>query len=119
MCPECNEIAVKAKGGDCDPVLPPSSAKIRKLLELLSDIDERSDSTEKTIVFSQFTSFLDLVEPFLVQAKIKYVRYDGTLTADQRAVVLEKIRTKKETRVILISFKAGSTGELVFANPHI
>ncbi|RSH87961.1 uncharacterized protein EHS24_000484 [Apiotrichum porosum] len=110
MCPECNEIAVKAKGGDCDPVLPPSSAKIRKLLELLSDIDERSDSTEKTIVFSQFTSFLDLVEPFLVQAKIKYVRYDGTLTADQRAVVLEKIRTKKETRVILISFKAGSTG---------
>jgi hypothetical protein len=33
--------------------LPPSSAKIRKLIELLEDIDERSDGEDKTIVFSQ------------------------------------------------------------------
>lgn len=44
------------------------------LLKLLSEIDEKSGSKEKTIVFSQFTSFLDLVEPFLKENDIKYVR---------------------------------------------
>lgn len=33
--------------------LPPSSAKIRKLIELLEEIDDRSDGDDKTIVFSQ------------------------------------------------------------------
>ena len=53
--------------------LPPSSAKIRKILELLGDIEER-DEEEKTIIFSQFTSMLDLIEPFLKAEGIKYVR---------------------------------------------
>lgn len=44
------------------------------LLKLLSEIDEKSGNKEKTIVFSQFTSFLDLVEPFLKKYRIKYVR---------------------------------------------
>lgn len=53
--------------------MPPSSAKIRKILELLHDTEERGEG-EKTIVFSQFTSMLDLVEPFLKAGGIKYVR---------------------------------------------
>ena len=53
--------------------LPPSCAKIRKILELLGDIEERGEG-EKTIIFSQFTSMLDLVEPFLKAEGIKYVR---------------------------------------------
>lgn len=44
------------------------------LLKLLSEIDEKSGNKEKTIVFSQFTSFLDLVEPYLKKYSIKYVR---------------------------------------------
>ena len=35
---------------------------------------------------------------------------DGSMTKDQREASLEKIRTNKSTRCILISFKAGSTG---------
>lgn len=35
---------------------------------------------------------------------------DGSMTSDQREKSLEKIRESKTTRVILISFKAGSTG---------
>ena len=53
--------------------LPPSSAKIRKILELLEEIEERGEE-EKTIIFSQFTSMLDLIEPFLKAKGIKYVR---------------------------------------------
>jgi SNF2 family DNA or RNA helicase len=44
------------------------------LLKLLEDIDKRSGKEEKTIVFSQFTSFLNLIEPFLRNAGVTFVR---------------------------------------------
>lgn len=37
---------------------------------------------------------------------------DGSMSKDKREASLEKIRNSKTTRCILISFKAGSTGEL-------
>ena len=36
---------------------------------------------------------------------------DGSMSKDHREASLEKIRSSKTVRVILISFKAGSTGE--------
>lgn len=63
--------------------LPPSSAKTRKILELLHEIlarervhveGEEQFPNEKTIVFSQFTSMLDIIQVFLDEAGIKYVR---------------------------------------------
>jgi SNF2 family DNA or RNA helicase len=73
-CNECAEITKAAivKGGGHD--LPPSSAKIRMLLKLLQEVEDKSQGTQKTIVFSQFTSFLNLVEPFLHQKGIRFVR---------------------------------------------
>jgi SNF2 family DNA or RNA helicase len=50
---------------------PTASAKIRQLLQLLDEIQVRG---ERTIVFSQFTSFLDLLGPFLKAKGINYVR---------------------------------------------
>lgn len=52
----------------------PTSAKIRMILKLLADIKERSKGEEKTIIFSQFTKMLDLIEPFLKDKGIEYVR---------------------------------------------
>ncbi|CAE6486307.1 unnamed protein product [Rhizoctonia solani] len=90
--------------------LPPSSAKIRRMIEILEEIDERSEGDDKTIVFSQFTTMLDLIEPFLKDAGIGYSRLDGSMVPKDREVALEKIRNSSRTKVILISFKAGSTG---------
>ncbi|ORY23357.1 SNF2 family N-terminal domain-domain-containing protein [Naematelia encephala] len=111
-CSGCVGIARKARAqsADVEDGLPPSSAKIRMLLKLLADVETRSGSKEKTIVFSQFTSFLNLVEPFLRRAGIKYVRYDGSMRNEKRQESLEKIKSSPDVRVILISFKAGSTG---------
>ena len=36
---------------------------------------------------------------------------DGSMSKDKREASLEKIRSSMSTRVILISFKAGSTGK--------
>lgn len=106
-CTDCVTLAQQAKRAKEDR---PSSAKIRMILKLLKDVDERSQCEEKTIIFSQFTKMLDLIEPFLDEKGIKYVRYDGSMTADARENTLQKIKSSKSTRVILISFKAGSTG---------
>jgi SNF2 family DNA or RNA helicase len=82
-CNDCLELARKARRKsealNKDSNLPPDSAKIRKLLELLKEINAREDDEgelagEKTIVFSQFTSMLDLIQPFLKDAGIAFVR---------------------------------------------
>ncbi|KAF9045436.1 SNF2 family N-terminal domain-containing protein [Panaeolus papilionaceus] len=106
-CMDCASLAEEAKKSESDR---PSSAKIRMVLKLLKDIDDRSQCEEKTIIFSQFTSMLDLIEPFLQDKGIKYVRYDGSMLPKEREAALDKIKTSNSTRVILISFKAGSTG---------
>jgi SNF2 family DNA or RNA helicase len=75
-CAECSQLAQRARGesADTESGLPPTSAKIRMLIKLLQDVEERSGKKEKTIVFSQFTSFLNMVEPFLKLAGIAFVR---------------------------------------------
>ena len=96
------------------------------ILKLLDDIKTRSDGVEKTIIFSQFTSMLDLIEPFLKDEYIRYVRCtsitcvllmsltrlvdDGSMKPADREAALTKIKEDPKMRVILISFKAGSTG---------
>jgi len=109
-CKECQLVAKTTVPTSLNSNLPPESAKIKKIMDILKKIDERSEGVEKTIIFSQFTSMLDLIEPFLDADGIKHVRYDGSMTKDKREASLEKIRNSKTTRCILISFKAGSTG---------
>lgn len=83
-----------------------SSAKIRELTRLL-----RAEAHEhKFIVFSQFTSMLDLVEPFLRKEQLRFTRYDGSMKNDEREKSLRKLREDKTTRVLLCSLKCGSLG---------
>ncbi|KAL2259767.1 hypothetical protein VTK26DRAFT_6440 [Humicola hyalothermophila] len=83
------------------------SAKIRELLSIL-----RKEAAEhKFIVFSQFTSMLDLIQPFLrAQPGLKVVRYDGKMANDAREAALRALRTDPHTRVLLCSLKCGSLG---------
>nr|KAK5448698.1 hypothetical protein LTR18_001786 [Exophiala xenobiotica] len=82
------------------------STKIRRLMGLL-----RADAHQhKYIVFSFFTSMLDLIEPFLRQNRIRFVRYDGKMRNDAREASLHSLRTDPSTRVLLCSLRAGSLG---------
>ena len=82
------------------------STKIRQLLRIL----HRETPEHKTIVFSQFTSMLDLIEPHLKHGSIGYVRYDGSMRPDAREASLNSLRNDKKTRVLLCSLKCGSLG---------
>ncbi|RXW23200.1 hypothetical protein EST38_g2656 [Candolleomyces aberdarensis] len=115
-CTSCVPLAKEAKMAELER---PTSAKIRMVLKILRDIDEKSNSEEKTIIFSQFTSMLDLIEPFLKEAGVKFVRYDGSMMPKEREVSLEKIRNNAAIKVILISFKAGSTGLNLTSCNHV
>ncbi|GAA5999550.1 DEAD/DEAH box helicase [Rhodotorula paludigena] len=65
---------------------------------------------KKTIIFSQFTSMFDILEPFLRKASYRYVRFDGKLNPRQRDEALEAIRNDKRCTVILVSIKCGAVG---------
>ena len=53
---------------------------------------------------------LDIIEPHLQHASIRYVRYDGSMRNDAREAALHSLRNDKNTRVLLCSLKCGSLG---------
>ncbi|KAI7083246.1 hypothetical protein KC356_g7715 [Hortaea werneckii] len=82
------------------------STKVRHLLRIL----HTETSEHKTIVFSQFTTMLDLIQPHLHQQGVRYVRYDGSMRNDAREAALHALRHDPKTRVLLCSLKCGSLG---------
>eukprot|EP00056_Hartaetosiga_gracilis_P009689 m.140003 g.140003 ORF g.140003 m.140003 type:complete len:192 (+) comp13176_c0_seq26:1929-2504(+) len=61
----------------------------------------------KSIVFSQFTQFLDLLEWRLKRSGIRCVKLDGRMSALTRSAVIEAFNTVPDITVFLISLKAG------------
>ena len=82
-----------------------SSAKLDLLFDQLQDVLEEG---HKALVFSQFTSLLDLVRKRLDAQQVPYVYLDGK-TRDREACV-ERFQTTPEVQLFLISLKAGGVG---------
>lgn len=80
------------------------SAKIQVLMD---EINERK-SYHKILVFSQFTSMLDLVQTELIKEKVKFAYLSGS--TKNREEVVNSFKEDDEVRVFLISLKAGGTG---------
>ncbi len=83
-----------------------SSSKMRRLLELLEEL--RSEG-HRALVFSQFTSHLELVREELEHAGFTYQYLDGSTPAAARAKRIQAFQDG-EGEVFLISLKAGGTG---------
>jgi SWI/SNF-related matrix-associated actin-dependent regulator of chromatin subfamily A3 len=95
-----------------------ASSKVEALLEILKATAQ--DPTNKTIVFSQWTSFLDLIQPQLNLHGLKFTRIDGSMTATQRDAALEALDNDPSTTVMLASLAVCSVGlNLVAANQVI
>jgi superfamily II DNA or RNA helicase len=83
-----------------------TSSKMRRLLELLEEL--RSEG-HRALVFSQFTSHLELVREELERAGFTYLYLDGSTPAGTRAKRIASFQDG-EGEVFLISLKAGGTG---------
>lgn len=90
------------------------SSKVARLMNALSDLTAEG---HRALVFSQWTSLLDLIEPHLNAAAIGFVRLDGT-TRD-RAKVVEQFQNDNGPPVMLLSLKAGGTGLNLTAADHV
>ncbi|CAN0887295.1 DNA repair protein RAD5B [Linum grandiflorum] len=86
-----------------------ASSKITMLLECLERIDRYSFG-EKSIVFSQWTTFLDLLEIPLREQNIEFLRFDGKLSQKNREKVLKEFNETGHKRVLLMSLRAGGVG---------
>jgi DNA repair protein RAD16 len=83
-----------------------SSTKIEALVEELDKLRNK-DQQHKSLVFSQFVAFLDLVQWRLSRAGFVVARLDGRMGPTQRQVVIDKFMTDPECTVFLVSLKAG------------
>jgi SNF2 family DNA or RNA helicase len=96
----------------CDPRLVKLDAAKRagrgsKLSELMDVLPQLVESGRKVLLFSQFTSMLDLIAAELDDNKISYVQLRGD-TRD-RATPVKRFQNG-DVPVFLISLKAGGTG---------
>ncbi|KAH9017389.1 SNF2 family DNA-dependent ATPase [Lactarius pseudohatsudake] len=90
------------------------SAKMNALVEQLRIAEDAGD---KTIVYSQWTSMLDLIETLLARNGIQNLRYDGKMRTEAREAALAGFRRMGGPKVILISTKCGGVGlNLTIAN---
>jgi DNA repair protein RAD5 len=62
-------------------------------------------------VFSQFTSFLDLIQVVLKRERFEQYRFDGSMDVKKRGVALEEFRAPtRKPKVLVVSLKAGGVG---------
>ena len=85
-----------------------SSCKIDSLMEEVEEMTR--EEGVKGIVFSQWTSMLDLVEVALEKKGVSFVRLDGATVQAQRKKTIEKFNSDSKVRLFLISIKAGGVG---------
>ncbi|KAL3417170.1 SNF2 family domain-containing protein [Phlyctema vagabunda] len=83
------------------------SAKVEKCVELLRKFQAEN---QKTIIFSQFVSLLDLLSVPIAREGWKCERYDGSMNPNARNQACIDFTDKPDCKIMLISLKAGNAG---------
>lgn len=81
------------------------SGKLDAIIEQLSQV---TADGHKALVFSQFTSFLNIVRKKLDKEKIRYAYLDGS--TNNRQAVVQQFQNDEACQLFLISLKAGGHG---------
>ncbi|KAG0145261.1 hypothetical protein CROQUDRAFT_658947 [Cronartium quercuum f. sp. fusiforme G11] len=104
-----DESSAKARQGvlaRLDPGKWRTSTKIEALVEELSKLNQE-DHSIKSLVFSQYTVFLDLIERRLKLAGFKLARLQGNMTPEARDRTIKYFMNNNDVQVFLVSLKAG------------
>jgi SNF2 family DNA or RNA helicase len=113
------EALLRLRQAACHPALVPGqqASTSTKLEALVDALNNAVAEGHKALVFSQWTSLLDLIEPHLVTSGIAFERLDGS-TPD-RGAVTQRFQSAEGAPVMLISLKAGGTGLNLTAADHV
>jgi superfamily II DNA or RNA helicase len=104
------EALLRLRQAACDPGLidPDTDASSAKIDLLMNELEDVLTSGHRALIFSQFTSFLEIVRATLDEADIEYLYLDGK-TRDRQSLV-EQFQSASGPPLFLISLKAGGLG---------
>ncbi|KAF8693285.1 hypothetical protein HU200_038669 [Digitaria exilis] len=116
LCPVCRKSMSKQ-----DLITAPTDSRFQidvdknwvessKISALLQELEVLRSSGAKSIVFSQWTAFLDLLQIPLSRNNFSFARLDGTLNLQQREKVIKDFSEDRGILVLLMSLKAGGVG---------
>jgi superfamily II DNA/RNA helicase len=86
---------------------PAFSSKLERLEELLDELLQEPD--RKIVLFSEWTTMLDLIEPIFHKNNAKFVRLDGSVPQKKRQALVKQFMDDPDCRVF-ITTNAGSVG---------
>ena len=86
---------------------PSYSSKLERLAELCDQLFQEAD--RKVVLFSEWTTMLDLIESILDRRTLKYVRLDGGVPQKKRQAIVHQFQTDADCK-LFITTNAGSTG---------
>lgn len=86
---------------------PSYSSKLEYLEGLVEQLFAQPD--RKAVLFSEWTTMLNLIEPILQKQKLDYVRLDGSVPQKKRQQLVHRFQNEPDCR-LFITTNAGSTG---------
>ncbi|TVU16154.1 hypothetical protein EJB05_39705, partial [Eragrostis curvula] len=108
------------------------SSKVKATIDILNSIvnkdaitetggttDSSEPAPEKVLVFSQFTTMLDLLEPLISSSHMQFRRFDGTMGLKARDKAVKDFSMNPKVTVLLVSLMAGSVGLNLTAASHV
>lgn len=91
----------------CDKQNPGHSSKLERLDELFEQLfDEQG---RKVVLFSEWTTMLDLIEPLLAKRQLDFVRLDGSVPQKKRQELVHTFQNDPNCK-LFITTNAGSVG---------
>ena len=90
-----------------DKQAPGYSSKLERLAELLDELCQEKD--RKTVLFSEWTTMLNLIEPLLRKRRLAYVRLDGSVPQKKRQPLVDTFQRSPDCQ-LFITTNAGATG---------
>ena len=113
------ELLLRLRQACCHISLIPGQTSTRssKIELLIQTLEKSIGFGHRALIFSQWTGFLDLIEPSLRLAGISFSRLDGS--TQNRAEIVDEFQKSSGPKVMLISLKAGGVGLTLTAADHI
>ncbi|KAF4126754.1 Superfamily II DNA or RNA helicase, SNF2 family [Geosmithia morbida] len=95
-------------------------ALVQDLLKAKAESEAQGlDPPIKSVVFSAWTSHLDLIEMALKPAGITFTRLDGSMSRTARTAAMDRFREDRDIHVILVSIMAGGLGLNLTSGSHV
>ncbi len=86
---------------------PGSSSKLEELDGLLEQLNR--EENRKIILFSEWTTMLDLIEPLLNKRSMRFVRLDGSVPQKKRRQLVDRFQNEMDCQLFMTT-NAGATG---------